>query len=43
MYNDLFSIGPITIHTYGLLIFLGVIAALLTERTEKKNMKLLTY
>lgn len=40
MYNDLFSIGPITIHTYGLMIFLGVIAALFTgeARAKKRNM-----
>lgn len=29
MYNDLFTIGPVTIHGYGLMIGLGVIAALL--------------
>ncbi len=29
MYNDLFRIGPVTIHGYGLMIGLGVIAALL--------------
>ena len=27
MHNDLFSIGPFTIHGYGLMIFLGVISA----------------
>lgn len=28
MYNDLFSIGPVTVHTYGLMIAVGVVAAL---------------
>lgn len=33
MYNDLFTIGPITFHTYGLMIGIGIIAAyLLAER-----------
>ena len=40
MYNDLFSIGPVTIHTYGLMIFIGVLAALFTgeARAKKRNM-----
>lgn len=38
MYNDLFTIGPVTAHTYGLLIWIGVIAALLVgERRAKKR------
>ena len=28
MYNDLFSVGPLTVHGYGLMIGLGIIAAL---------------
>ena len=40
MYNDLFSIGPVTIHTYGRMIFIGVLAALFTgeARAKKRNM-----
>lgn len=40
MYNDLFSIGPITIHTYGLMVAIGVLAALFTgeARAKKRNM-----
>lgn len=40
MYNDLFSIGPVTIHTYGLMIFIGVLAVLFTgeARAKKRNM-----
>ena len=38
MYNDLFSIGPFTVHTYGLMIALGIIAAYaLAERRAKKK------
>ena len=29
MYNEIFSIGPVTIHGYGLMIGLGVAVALL--------------
>ena len=37
MYNDLFSIGPVTIHTYGLFVAIGIIAAyIVTERRGKK-------
>jgi len=37
MYNELFSIGPITIYGYGLMIAIGIIAAYLnTERLAKK-------
>ena len=28
MYNDLFSVGPLTVHGYGLMIGLGIVAAL---------------
>ena len=40
MYNDLFSIGPVTIHGYGLMIGLGVMAALLLAyfRAPRKNL-----
>ncbi|MGN1147145.1 MAG: prolipoprotein diacylglyceryl transferase [Lachnospiraceae bacterium] len=40
MYNDLFSIGPFTVHGYGLMIAIGVIAALFTgeARAKKRNM-----
>lgn len=40
MYNDLFSIGPITIHTYGVMVAIGVLAALFTgeARAKKRNM-----
>ncbi len=38
MYNELFSIGPITIYGYGLMIALGVLAAYWnTERLAKKG------
>ena len=40
MYNDLFTIGPVTIHGYGLMIGLGVVAALLMGdyRAKKKGL-----
>lgn len=40
MYNDLFSIGPFTVHGYGLFIAIGVIAALFTgeARAKKRGM-----
>ena len=28
MYNDILTIGPITIHSYGVLIVIGIFAAL---------------
>jgi len=38
MYNDLFSIGPLTVHGYGLMIAIGVIAALyIAEYRAPKN------
>ncbi|MCR4672905.1 MAG: prolipoprotein diacylglyceryl transferase [Lachnospiraceae bacterium] len=38
MYNDLFSIGPFTIHGYGLMIAIGIISAYFTaEHLAKKN------
>lgn len=40
MYNDLFSIGPLTVHGYGLMIAIGVLAALFVgeARAKKRNM-----
>ena len=38
MYNDLFSIGPVTLHTYGLMTAIGIIAAyLLIEHRAKQK------
>ena len=38
MYNDLFSIGPVTFHTYGLMTAIGIIAAyLMMERRAKQK------
>ena len=38
MYNDLFSIGPVTFHTYGLMTAIGIIAAyLLMERRAARK------
>ena len=40
MYNDLFSIGPVTIRGYGLMIGLGIVAAILLGeyRTKKRGL-----
>lgn len=40
MYNDLFSVGPLTVHTYGLCIGIGIAAALLLiwRRAERHGM-----
>lgn len=40
MYNDLFSIGPFTVHGYGLMIAIGVVAAYLVgeARAKKQNL-----
>ncbi|MBR2189123.1 MAG: prolipoprotein diacylglyceryl transferase [Eubacterium sp.] len=40
MYNDLFSIGPLTFHTYGLMTAIGIIAAYYTleYRAKKKGL-----
>lgn len=40
MHNDLFSIGPFTVHGYGLMIAIGVLAALFVgeARAKKRNM-----
>ena len=40
MYNDLFSIGPITVHSYGLMIGIGVLVALLVGdyRAKKRGL-----
>lgn len=40
MYNDLFSIGPVTIHTYGLMVAIGVLAALFTGEARAKKRKM---
>ena len=38
MYNDLFSIGPFTVHGYGLMTAIGIISAYFyCERTSKKK------
>lgn len=38
MHNELFSIGPLTIYGYGLMIAIGILAAyLMTEYLSKKN------
>lgn len=39
MYNDLFSIGPVTIHGYGLMIGIGIVLAFIagTYLTKKKG------
>ena len=37
MYNDWLKIGPVTIHGYGVMIAIGVLAAFwLSERNAKK-------
>lgn len=40
MYNDLFSIGPVTIHSYGVMIAIGVACALImgARRAKARNM-----
>ena len=40
MYNDILSIGPVTIHGYGLMIGIGVVVALLVGdfRAKKRNL-----
>lgn len=40
MYNDIFSIGPITVHGYGLMIGIGVVVALLVGdyRSKKRGL-----
>lgn len=37
MYNDIFSIGPITVHGYGLMIAIGVLVALIV--IDKRSVK----
>lgn len=41
MYNDLFSIGPLTIHGYGLMTAIGILSAYFTAeyRAKKKGLK----
>lgn len=40
MYNDLFSIGPITVHSYGVFTAIGILAALIlaSYRAKKRGM-----
>ncbi|MDO4623493.1 MAG: prolipoprotein diacylglyceryl transferase [Eubacteriales bacterium] len=40
MYNDLFSIGPVTVHMYGVMTGLGILAAywLASVRAKEKNL-----
>lgn len=40
MYNDLFSIGPLTIHTYGVMTAVGIVSAYFTadHRANKKGL-----
>ena len=40
MYNDLFHIGKITIHGYGLMVAIGILAAVFVSmfRAKRKNM-----
>jgi len=42
MYNDLFSIGPFTVHGYGLMIVIGMIAAYLVSKYRAKRMNINT-
>ena len=38
MYNDLFSIGPVTFHMYGLMTAIGIVAAyLMMERRARQK------
>ena len=37
MYNDLFSIGPLTIHGYGLMIAIGILCAYLVAEKRGKS------
>ena len=37
MYNDLFSIGPVTVHSYGLFTAIGLIAAILMASARAKK------
>lgn len=37
MHNDLFTIGPVTVHGYGLMIAIGIIAAWLTSEYRGKK------
>lgn len=42
MYNDILSIGPFTIHGYGLMIAIGILAALFIGEARAKNRNLST-
>ncbi len=37
MYNDLFTVGPITVHGYGLMIAIGLVCALIIGTRRAKN------
>lgn len=37
MYNDIFSIGPLTVHGYGLMIAIGVLVALIVSDNRAKK------
>ena len=37
MYNELFSIGPVTVYGYGLMIALGILAALFVAEARAKK------
>lgn len=40
MYNNLLTIGPITVHGYGLMIAIGILAAYLTAEFRAKKMRM---
>ena len=40
MHNDLFSIGPLTIHTYGVMVAVGLVAAFLSAAQRAKERSL---
>lgn len=40
MYNDLFSIGPITVHGYGTMIAIGVVLAIMIAEQRAKKRKM---
>jgi len=40
MYNDLFQIGPITVHSYGALIGIGILAAFMTAMYRARRLGL---
>ena len=40
MYSDIFSIGPVTVHGYGLLISIGIIMAYALTTVRAKHAKI---